>query len=92
MNKRILTAIIVILVLGTVIAAVLILRGRGIKIPFLSAPVAEEETTGGLGSASFEKANNPIKGNLPGNPFEGETNPFKGGINPIEKSYNNPLK
>lgn len=75
-----------------VIGVVLFLRSRGVTIPFFSAPQAQEETTEGLGSALFEQANNPVKGELPGNPFEGETNPFEGGTNAVEKLYDNPLK
>lgn len=92
-NKKVfaIVAIAAIALLGA-IGVVLFLRSRGVTIPFFPAPQAQEETTEGLGSASFEKANNPVKGALPGNPFEGETNPFEGGTNAVEKSYDNPLK
>lgn len=83
---------IVIIFLITVVAVVLFLRRSGVKVPFLFPPLAVEEVTEGLGSAALEKSKNPLKNELPGNPFEGETNPFEGGTNPIEKSYNNPLR
>lgn len=93
MNKKFLVIVVaVLLFLATAAGVMLFLRGRGVKIPFLPAREAQEETTEGLGSASFEKANNPVKGELPDNPFETESNPFEGGTNPVEKSYNNPLK
>lgn len=84
--------IIVVLFLAVAVAVILFLRGRGVKAPFLYPPLATEEVTEGLGSAALEKSKNPLKNELPDNPFEGETNPFEGGTNPIEKSYNNPLK
>ena len=82
----------VLLVLGAAVGAVLILRSRGVKIPLLSPPAEEEAATEGLGSAALDKSKNPLKNEVPGNPFEGETNPFEGGTNAIEKSYSNPLK
>lgn len=93
MNKKFLVIVAaVLLVLTAAAGVVLFLRGRGVKLPFLPAREAQEETTDGLGGASFEKANNPVKGELPSNPFETESNPFEGGTNPVEKSYSNPLK
>ena len=90
-SKKLVAAIAVVAVAGA-IGVVLFLRSRGVTIPFFPTPQVQEETTEGLGSASFEKANNPVKGELPDNPFAGETNPFEGGTNAVEKSYDNPLK
>lgn len=91
MNKKLLVVVVIISVLGIVVGTVLFLRSRGINIPFLP-PVTEEEVVEGLGSEALQKSKNPIRGELPGNPFEGETNPFEGGTNAVEKSYDNPLE
>jgi len=89
MNKKFL--LIAALILAVSIGAVLFLRSRGVKIPFFP-PLSVEKITEGLGSAALEKSKNPLKNELPDNPFIVETNPFLGGTNAIEKSYSNPLK
>lgn len=91
-NKKVFViAAIAAVAVAAAIGVVLFLRSRGVNIPFLP-PVAEEAVTEGLGSEALQKSRNPVRGELPDNPFAGETNPFEGGTNAVQKSYDNPLK
>lgn len=90
-NKKFFVIAAIAAAVAVAIGVVLFLRSRGVSIPFLP-PVAEEAVTEGLGSEALQKSRNPVRGELPDNPFAGETNPFEGGTNAVEKSYDNPLK
>lgn len=75
-----------------VLAATLVAAGVWYwqRQPLAPPPETPAQT---IGSELFEKAQNPLKGELPQtNPFKAETNPFKNAeTNPFVGTYENPF-
>ena len=80
------------IILVVAIAVLVIIAGAGFwywpgKEGVLPPPEPES-----LGEKIFEKAQNPIKDELPQtNPFETKSNPFETEVNPFQGVYKNPF-
>ena len=85
MNKQTIFIAIFLVVLVVVIVAWVVFSGRGTETPGPTTPTTgTEPVEGSLGADIAEKAQNPIKGELP------DTNPV-GAVNPLEGAYENPF-